>query len=155
QRGKEYLARFALQDEIRKLRIDENIRYYDLVLAGKSIGYLTRRFTREQQALDDPSFGKAGKEGLRVREQSWRFGDDGSARFSDFNLFSSVDGTSDLYEGNETVIPPESAPDGRRVTYRDQYVREGEVLFATYFSSLDVDRPDPRRPLKIEPTYVG
>lgn len=153
-RGRDFLARLELQTGIRALRIDEKVRHYELVLGGAPIGYLTRQFLRETRGLDDSPTGRAEKEGLRVRERSWRFSPDGTARYSEFNLFSSVDGETDLFESSQTEIPPDSAT-ARPVTYRDQFVREGDALFASYFTSLDADRPDPRRPLKVDDSYVG
>jgi hypothetical protein len=156
-RGKEWLAKFQLQEAIRKLRIDENTRHYEIALAGKPIGYMTRRFSREWHSMDESATrtARSKKEGLRVRETSWRFGDDGSAFYSVIDLFSSIDGDTDLFESTDTSIPPASTKDAKPVITRDQCVRENGVLFSSVRTSLEEGMPEPRQPIRLEPTYLG
>jgi hypothetical protein len=155
QRGKEYLARYQLQEDARRLRIDESVRYYEIRLAGKPIGYLTRRFTRESEPLQRPGRTSNPKEGLRVRERSYRFADDGTTHVSRIDLFSSRDGETDLYELSQARVPPPESAEAQIFTTRDQCVREGEALFSTYTTSRDQTLPDPRPPIKLEASYLG
>lgn len=154
QRGKDYLARYQLQEDIRELRIDESVRYYQILVAGKPIGYLTRQFTREEEPLQRPGRSSSAKEGLRVRERSYRFANDGTVHFSKVDLFSSRDLETDLYELWTAEIP-RSETDAPVFITRDQCVRERETLFSTYTTSRDETYPEPRRPLKLDATFLG
>lgn len=170
-RGKEWIGTFKLQEAIRMLRLDESIRHYEIRVANKPVGYLTRRYSREFRSLDQSAGKNRGKkkEGLRINETSWRFAEDGSAIFSLIDLYSSLDGQSDMYEQTHTSIAPsrsESAgkeapqqPASKRppaaVTTCDQVLREGDVLFSTFRTSLEDHPPDPREPLKLDPSYLG
>jgi len=155
QRGKDYLARYQLQADIRKLRIDESVRYYEIRVANKPVGYLTRQFTRASEPLQRPGRIPNAKEGLHVRERSYRFADDGTVHLSKIDLFSSRDAETDLYEVWQARLAPPVAGDLRPLITRDQCVREGDALFSTYTTSDDQGLPEPRRPLKLEPTYLG
>jgi hypothetical protein len=155
QLGKDYLARYQLQEDARKLDIDESVRYYEILLAGKPIGYLTRQFTRESEPLQRPGGTSKAKEGRRVRERSYRFADDGTAHFSTIDLFSSRDGETDLYELWQARIAPGDAVDPEPLITCDQCVREGDGLFSTYTTNRDEGLPEPRRPLKLDPAYLG
>lgn len=170
-RGKEWIGSFKLQEATRILRLDESIRYYEIRVSDKPVGYLTRRYSREFRSLDQSGSKSRGKkkEGLRINETSWRFGDDGSAIFSLIDLFSSLDGQSDMYEQTHTsVSPPRAEPAANdaaeqaalkrlptAVTTCDQVLREGDVLFSTFRTSIDDHPPDPREPLKLDPSYLG
>ena len=155
QRGKDYLTRYQLQADIGKLRIDESVRYYEIRVAGRPIGFLSRRFSRESEPLQRPGRISNAKEGLRVRERSYRFAADGTTYFSKIDLFSSRDGETDLYELWEARIPPPETADSKPIITRDQCVREGETLFSTYTTSRSPSLPSPRRPIKLEATYLG
>jgi hypothetical protein len=155
QRGKDYLARYQLQEDARKLQIDGAVRYYEIRVAGKPIGYLTRQFTREDEPLQRPGRSSSAKEGLRVRERSYRFADDQTVHFSKIDLFSSRDAETDLYELWEAEIPPADADNPAVLVTRDQCVREGNALFSTLTTSRDEAYPEPRRPLKLDETYLG
>lgn len=157
ERGKEWLAEYKLQEAIRALRLDEETRFYEIRLKDRAIGYLTRKYAREFRTLDDTGGKRGGKkkEGLRVREVSWRFGEDGSAFHSLIDLFSSVDGVSDMYERIDTSIPPPGKTESMVVSTCDQVLRESDVLFSTFRTSLDQTPPDPRPPLKLDPAYLG
>lgn len=158
-RGKAFIKAFKLQEAIRAMRADDKPRFYEISLSGKPIGYLSRTLKRETRALDEKAaVGKkpaGGKEGLRISEDSWRFGEDGTTFRSVIELFSSIDGESDLFELTEIRLPPEKATDAKRYGTRDQVIREGEVLFSSYRTSLDVGNPEQREPIRIEPTYLG
>ncbi|MFQ5806443.1 MAG: hypothetical protein ACE5I3_08335, partial [Phycisphaerae bacterium] len=155
QRGKDSLARRQLQTGIRGLRVDESVRYYEIRVTDKPIGYLTRQFTRENEPLQRPGRVSNAKEGLRVRERSYRFAADGTVNFGKIDLFSSRDTETDLYELWQVRVPPPDAADLQPLITRDQCVREGDALFSTYTTSLDQGLPEPRRPLKLEATYLG
>lgn len=155
QRGKGYLTRYQLQADLRKLRIDESVRYYEICVADKPIGYLTRQFTHESEPLQRPGPISSAKEGLRVRERSYRFADDGTVHFSRIDLFSSRDGETDLYELWQARLAPPGAAEPRPLIMRDQCVREGNALFSTYTTSRDQVLPQPRRPLKLDAGYLG
>lgn len=154
QRGREYLARYKLQEDVRKLRIDENVRAYEVSVGGRAAGYLTRQFTRERQSINESKKGTKGREGVRVRERSWRFGDNGAAQISDVDLFSSVDGETDLLEFLDTELAPRGATTAP-ITARDQCVRAGEALFSSYSTSRDRVPREPRPPIKLTDTYIG
>jgi hypothetical protein len=155
QRGKDYLARYQLQEDINKLDIDEAVRHYEIRLARKPIGYMTRQFTYETEPLQRPGQVSNAKEGLRVRERSYRFADDGTVHFSKIDLFSSRDAETDVYELWQARIPPPDSAGREPVITRDQCVREGDTLFSTYTTSQDRGLPEPRRPIKVEPAYLG
>jgi hypothetical protein len=155
QRGKDYLARYQLQADMRDLHIDGSVRYYEIREGGKPIGYLTRQFTREREPLQHPSRTARAKEGLRVRERSYRFADDGTVYFSKIDLFSSRDAETDLYELWQARIAPPDAPVREPLIMQDQCVREGDTLFSTYTTSQEQGFPAPRRPLKLDATYLG
>lgn len=154
ERGRAYLAeRFAAAAA--ELSIDETVRYYEIRLAGKPIGYLTRQFRLETEPLARPSNRANPKHGIRVRERSWRFADDGSVYFSRVELFSSRDRLTDLYELWEARIPRDGAGDSVATISRDQCVREGNTLVSSYTTSRDRGLPEPRRPLRLQPGYLG
>jgi hypothetical protein len=155
QRGRAYLTRYQLQADIGELRIDEAVRYYEIRVGNKPIGYLTCQFTRENEPLQRAGRTPNAKEGLRVRERSYRFADDGTVHISKTDLFSSRDTETDLYELWRVRLPPPDAPDSEPLIMRDQCVRERDALFSTYTTSRDQGLPPPRRPIKLEPTYLG
>jgi len=153
-RGRDYLSRYRLQEDARRLRLDEQVRYYQVELSGQPIGYLTRQLVRERHALDEARQAQRGKEGVRVREQSWRFLPDGSAQHVRVELFSSLDGGTDLFEiWNTTIPPPGSA--ARPLATRDQVVREADTLFSSLRSSDPGRDTEPRSPIRLDATYLG
>jgi hypothetical protein len=137
-----------------RLRPDESERFYEILLAGRPVGYMTRRLTRTEQATIDPR-SRLKKAGLRVRERAWRFADDGSAHYTRVDLFSSDDLESDLVEVQEAHIPPEGSADASIFTTLDQCIREGDSLFTTFTTSRDTVLPDPRRPLQLDRAFLG
>lgn len=154
QRGRDFLSHYRLQEAVRQLRIDENVHGYEVLVSGRPAGYLTRQFTRDHQSLDKNRKAAKGREGIRVRERSWRFGDNGAARVSDVDLFSSIDGDTDLIELQDTELGPRAvvAPP---FTTRDQCVRAGDTLFSSYSTSRDAVPRDQRQPIKLPDTYLG
>ncbi len=155
QRGRAYLARFALQDAIRSLRLDTAERYYEIRIKGRAVGYMTRRVQPDTEPLQDARPGVRGKEGLHIREQSYVFADDGSVDYARIDLFSSRDGETDLYEiWNAQIAPPGADNQPVRMT-RDQCMREQDTLFSTFTTNADRGLPAPRRPLKLDKSYLG
>ena len=111
------------------LQFPEETVYYEIEVDGKPVGYLTRQLSREQRALDTPSGGRSRggrKEGLRVRERSWRFTTDGGATYTRTDLFASFDQKSELIEQEQTVVPSPTAAVPQPVTSMDQVIREDE-----------------------------
>lgn len=158
ERGKDFITGFKLQEAIREMRAEDRPRYFEIVLGKEPIGYLAQTLKRESRALDDNAAGgkkSAGKDGLRVSEESWRFGSDGTTFRTVIDLFSSVDGDSDLFEITEIRLPSQKVRDARRYGTRDQVIREGDVLFSSYRTSLDVGNPEQREPIRIEANYLG
>ena len=109
---------------------------------------------RETQTLDDPRFAGKRKEGLRIHEESWRFADDGTVRYTELNLFSSFDLRSELIEYSTTQIPAPDVQSQRLYIELDQCIREDKVLFSSFSTNLDRDLPAPRPPLPIGPRYL-
>jgi hypothetical protein len=155
QRGVEFAR--ALPRRLADATIDAAEQHFEIRLADRPVGYLVRRAQREQRATIEA--GARPKPGLRVREQSWRFGDDGSALFTSIDLFSSEDLRSDLYEITHSRVPPLPTVGGGPAllpeTTVDQCIREGNQLVCSFRSSLDVALPDPRRPLALDESYLG
>lgn len=150
--GRALLA--ALRSRAESVSIDEAQRYYLILLKGKPIGYFTRRLTREERSLDASSPGGRKKSGLRVREESWRFGEDGSGRYTRLDLFCSFDLRSELIEQQQTQIPrPEAS--ARPLVTLDQCIREDDILFSSFSTSVDQNLPEPRQPLRLGPEYLG
>lgn len=155
QRGRQYLAGFQLQEAAHQLRLDESVRYYEIQLAGKAIGYLTRQATREFEPLQNPGRVSNAKPGIRIRERSYRFADDGVVHYSQNDLFSSRDGETDLYEMVQIRIPPTDKPEEKVLIMQDQCIRESDTLFSTYTTNRDAALPEPRQPIKLSSGYLG
>jgi hypothetical protein len=160
ERGEALAGR--LERRIGELKLDAAPRYYEISLSGKPIGYLSRRFSREEHSLDEPADrggarrGTAGdgKDGLCVREESWRFADDRSARFNRVELFCSLDLQTELTEHWSTQLPPPDAVTEAGLTTRDQCVRQDNILFSSFSTSADRGLPAPRAPIKLSPRYL-
>ncbi|RMF77055.1 MAG: hypothetical protein D6744_11730 [Planctomycetota bacterium] len=155
KRGRDFIARYTLQERIRELEIDDRVRYYLIEVDHQPVGYFTRRFWRGRQSLDDPRFGSPGKEGLRVYEESWRFGERGAVQYASYDLFSSIDGDSDLLEITTADLPPEGVEHRRPFITSDKCVRADDVLFSSYTTSRDLVMPDPRPPLRLDRAFLG
>jgi hypothetical protein len=152
-RGRELLA--LLREQGAKVRLDEQEQAYELVLVGKPIGYLTRRITREEYTFSGPNAKRRyAKDGVRVRERSWRFADDGTVRVARLDLFSSFDLRSELMESRQVQVPPTHAQPQDVLTRTEQVVREDDVLFASVTTSRDANLPDPGKPIATGPVYL-
>jgi len=152
ERGRVLLER--LRQQAARVQPDDTERVYEILLRGKPIGYLTRRISREEYVFSTPRAKRRyAKEGLRVRERSWRFADDGTVRHTRLDLFSSFDMQDELMENRQTQIPPPG--DLPELLIRtDQVVREGEVLFSSFTTSRDVGLPEPSKPIEVGPVYL-
>ncbi|MFN0136161.1 MAG: hypothetical protein ACKVS9_08610 [Phycisphaerae bacterium] len=153
ERGKQYVQALKLQEDVRTLRAEDKTKHYVITLNATPIGLMTRQVVRQKQSLDDPRYKEKGKDGVRVRETLWRFGDDGSASYSVLDLFSSVDGATDMFEIWQSAVPAdEKLPP---LTTRDQCIREGELLFSSMSTSAASGLPEPRVPIKTGGAYLG
>lgn len=153
ERGKVLLEK--LRKQASKVQLDQAEHYYDLGLAGQSIGYLRRRVSREEFVFSGPNAERRfAKEGVRVRERSWRFADDGTVRYTRLDLFSSLDLRSELIESQQTQIPAPDIQPQALLIKTDQVVREDDVLFSSYTTSLDRTLPDPGKPISVGPVYL-
>jgi hypothetical protein len=153
--GGDYLKQ-SLPSEIRRLRLDDQPRYYLIQQAGRDVGYVLRHFRPEKHSLDDPRLGRGeGNHGLRVTEQIWRFFDNDIVRYESNEVFSSVDGQSDLYEFTTSTTAPPDAPVQQPFVTRDECVRASMSLVTSYTTSRHVVLPNPRPPLKLRADYLG
>lgn len=152
-RGKALLAR--LRARAGQVEIDDAPYTYEISVAGKPIGYLLRRISREEYVFSGPRARRRyAKDGLRVRERSWRFDDDGTVRFSRLDLFSSFDLRSELIEYQQTQLPAPDVQPQTPLVKVDQVIREDDVLFSSYTTSLDRTLPDPAKPISVGPVYL-
>jgi len=153
QRGEELLER--LRREASRVSLDGVDYYYDIVLAGKPIGYLARRITREDHPLTSPGARhQVAATGIRVRERCWRFAEDGTARFTRLDLFSSFDLKTGLIEHEQIHLPAPDVPSQRPLVKTDQAIRKDDVLLPSYRTSLDVGLPEPQKPMSVGPVYL-
>lgn len=153
-RGVEFKRTLATKTD--RPQMDGGEHVYEIRVGGAAIGYLTRRVQREERVF----LGGGAARGLRVSEQSWRFGDDGSALYTQIDLFSSDDLKRDLYEITHSRIPAPPAEGDKAVallpeTTLDQCIREGDQLICSFRNSLEAALPDPRRPLALDESYLG
>lgn len=154
ERGRAFIQDAHLHHAILRLRLDQEPHYYRIERGGKSVGYLERRYQRAQHSIDDPRFGATGKDGLQVGERVWRFEPDGAVAFTALDLFSSVSGTTDLYEISEALVP--AAAQHRPRVVRDEVLREGDGLVSSVRTSQDlVAFPDPRPKIRLPDDFLG
>ena len=152
-RGKALLERVRQQGA--QARVDETEYVYDMTIAGKPAGYLSRRVTREEFVYSAPDAKRRyAKEGLRVRERSWRFAEDGTAWYARVDLFSSFDGQSELIENEQSQVPPPEVQPQEVFVRMDKTVREAGVLASSYTTSRDTVLPDPGKPVSVGPVYM-
>ena len=140
-----------------EVRIDPTERFYEIRLDGKSIGYLSRALSRETRSLTDARFARRSATtaaGLRLRERSWRFAEDGTVNYSKIDLFCSFDFQSELIETRETRIPPATSDQPLYITL-DQCIREHDVLFSSFSTNRDRRLPKPRPPIRPGPAYLA
>jgi hypothetical protein len=136
------------------VKIDETERFYDILIAGKPIGYLSRWARREQRSIGDPLYSHDLTPGLRVHEEVWRFAKDGTARQTELDMFSGSDLTKELIENRRTQVPAPDVPSQRLYIELDQCVREGNALVSSFSTNVDSELPEPRPPLPIGPRYL-
>jgi hypothetical protein len=134
--------------------IDATEHFYEFVVAGQPVGYLVRQTRPEERPLDDPRFPARLVRGLRVREESWRFAEDGTVRHTEINLFSSFDLRNELIEHRSTLIPAADVPSQRLYIELDQCVRQGDALVSSFSTNVEPGLPDPQPPLPIGPRYL-
>lgn len=153
ERGKALIEK--LRTQAAKVRLDDAEYMYDIVSAGKPIGYLQRRIAREEYVFSGPHAKKRyAKDGVRVRERSWRFADDGTVWYIRQDLFSSFDLQSEMSENRQVQIPPPDVRPQELFTRTDQVVRERDALFSSYTTSRDKSLPDPSKPISVGPVYL-
>lgn len=154
ERGRKVLGH--LKKSAAALNVDEAPSYYDLSLGGRSIGYLTRALCREDLPVTGPDAPRqVTKPGLRVRERSWRFADDGTVRFSRLDLFCSDDLASELIESELVQIPAPDVRPQQLLIKTDQVVRKDDVLIVSRRTNLDLRLPEPAKPLSTGPVYLS
>ena len=138
--------------KLRNTRIDDHEYFYELTLAGKPLGYFQRRVAREEYTFSAPGAKRrSAKEGIRVREQTWRFAEDGSIRFGRSDLFSSFDLLSEVIESAQVHIPPGARDPNDLLIRTEQVTREANVLISSYDSNLETSPPEPSKPLSVGP----
>ncbi len=149
-RGRELLARVRRQAQ--EIRPDEETRVFELFVGGQPVGYLERRVTREEYVFSPANAPRrVAKEGVCVREWTWWFSADGTARVARLFAFTSLDFRSEMIEYEQRQA---AAGAGAPVTKMDQVVREDDVLFSSYTTSLDAHLPPPSKPLSVGPVYL-
>lgn len=137
------------------VRIEDTHHYYELRVDNKAIGYLERRIWKDEYVYSEPDADERYvKKGLRSHEESWRFSDDGTARYTRLDLFSSFDLESELIEHEQRQYPAPGVTPALVVTKQDQVVREDRVLFSSFRSSLDRGLRDPGKPIRLGPAYL-
>lgn len=153
ERGRVLLERLRAQAD--RMRPDDAEYVYDLTLGGNPIGYFTRRISREEYVFSGRGARRRyAKEGLRVRERSWRFTANGTVRHTRLDLFSSFDLQSELIENQQTLVPPPDAPPTEFLVRTDQVVREADVLFSSLTTNRDTTLPEPSKPISVGPVYL-
>lgn len=129
--------------------------FFELFQSGQPVGYVAQRITRDQRSLDDPMSGGNVKTGLHVKQEAWRFGENGSVQRDKSELFASFDHRSELMENESTPIPGPTAPIQQAITTIEQVIREDDILVTSIRTTLDTKFPDPREPVRAGPTYLG
>ena len=153
ERGQALIERLHKQSS--EVQLDEAEYYYDIAIAGKSIGYIRRRAAREEFVFSSPGAKYAdSRPGLRVRERSWRFADDGTVRYTRLDMFSSFDAQNELIENKLTQIPAPDVQPQQLLIKTDQVIRKDDVLFSSFTTSLDRALPEPSKPLSVGPVYL-
>jgi hypothetical protein len=153
ERGRALLTR--LRARAAEIRIDEGERYYELSIDGKSIGYLWRRMAREAHVFTSPGARhRVSEMGLRVRERSWRFAEDGTVRRTRLDMFSGFDLRNELIEYELTQFPAPDVAVQQPLVKMTQAIRKEDMLVCSYSTGLDPALPDPVRPIKVGPLYL-
>ena len=152
-RGKALIRKLRARGS--EVRLDDAEHFYEITLGGEAIGYLQRRVAREEYVFSKPDASRRyAKDGVRIRERSWRFGKDGAADFTRLDMFSSFDMKSELIEQRQIQVPPRNVKPQELFTTTDQIVREDTVLFSSHSTSRDRTLPDPGKPISVGPVYL-
>lgn len=154
RRGAAYL-RERFGEDLRQMRLDDQPRHYLVEDGGRPLGYARRVMRPSRHSVDDPRYGAGGQPGLRVSTETWRFFDRGVANFVAEELFSSIDGTSDLYQFTTSTTAPADAPVQKPFVTRDECVRAGKRLVSSYTTSRHVVMPEPRAPIELPEDFLG
>jgi hypothetical protein len=151
-RGKALIER--LRTHASRVQLDEEEYAYDMAIGGKSVGYVLRRITREEYVFSSPTAKRRyAKEGVRVRERSWRFADDGTAWHVRLDLFSSFDCAASWRKPAETGSRRRTR--SRRSCCADGLGgSRGDVLFSSFTTNRDRALPDPGKPFSVGPVYL-
>lgn len=153
EKGRTLIER--LHKQANQVRLDNTEYFYDISLAGQSIGYLRRRASREDHTFTSPGAKYQDvRPGLRYRERTWRFDKDGTVRYRRLDMFSSFDGQDELIENQLTQIPAPDVQPQQLLIKTDRVIRKHSVLFSSYTTSLDSGLPDPGKPLSVGPVYL-
>lgn len=156
-RGRALLER--IRDQGSGIQLDGQIHYYEISEQGKPVGYLSRQYLREEFSFGERNpRARAAREGLRVRERSWRFGADGTAWHTRLDLFSSFDRRSEHVEDWQRQVPPPGAVDPRALLRVQQVTREADVLLASFWTRIGeegdpLSTPTPK-PRSVGPVYL-
>ena len=157
-RGRRFIARGAVKEAAARLRLDRSPRYYLIESAGRAVGFMSREISNERHSLDDPRHGKQvadAPQGLRVREEVWRFEDGGAVRMTRLDAFSSLEGDEDLYDVWIGEIPASGAEAARPVMTRRQCVRQGATLVCSARHSDESEAPPAAKPVSLPANYIG
>ena len=153
ERGRKLVVR--LRKQANEVRLDDTEYYYDIILGKEPIGYLSRQASRE-----DYDFSSSGarypdvREGLRVRERSWRFARDGTVRYTRLDMFTSFDMQNELIENQLTQVPAPDVQPQELYVKTDRVIRKEDVLFSSFTTSLDTSLPNPSPPFEVGPAYL-
>lgn len=153
ERGRLLIEKLA-RGEIRPA-LDGEERWYEITLAGKPIGYMTRKLWRGKH-----NFSRADakrpvvKDGLWLEETTWRFAEDGTVRQTRVKAFSSLDRESELFETVLVQIPAVDVPQAQVLVKRDECIREGDSLVSSFSTNMDTKLRDPQRPVRVGPVYL-
>jgi hypothetical protein len=153
ERGQALLA--TLRKQAERVQLDENEHYYEITIGGKPIGYFRRRVSTEEYVFSrSDARNRSTKKGVRVRERSWRFADDGTVRYTRLDLFSSFDLRSEVIENQQIQVPAPDFQPQELLIKTDRVLREDEVAFSSFTTNRDRGLPDPRKPITVGPVYL-
>lgn len=145
----------VIHEHGRRVRLDEDTYYYELTSAEKGVGYLTRQIAKEDFVFAGRHALRGNaKEGVRLRERIWQFIEDGPARYTRLDAFTSFDLLSEQIENWQKEMPPADAESQDILVRTDQVSREADVLVSSFWTSLDRNIPDPAKPIRVGPVYL-
>ncbi|MCK4342621.1 MAG: hypothetical protein KAY37_12965 [Phycisphaerae bacterium] len=153
ERGRTLIEK--LHQQASRVRLDETEHYYEITIGRRAIGYLSRRASREEYEFTNRGAEHRDvREGLRIRERSWRFADDGTIRHTRLDMFTSFDMQNELIENQLTQVPAPDVEPQELLIKTDRVIRKDDVLFSSFTTSLDRTLPDPGKPLGVGPVYL-